>query len=152
MRDLERRIAELTDDEAMYAAVYLANWMGAQAKELGRLPSGEAIPDEQEALDILGQALPELADQLIEISAAEKRGQVARNILSFLTRDHASKVEEALNRPRVMEPFTASLGASILLLLLLEFDLEYTDKKSGKTLKISKKTSILEFLMALLGH
>lgn len=154
MKDLGQRIFELTDAEALDAVNYITNCMQRHAVEIGKLPSRSSILNDKEILKFLDNNFSDIKEQFKQAIANEsKKGQIARNILLTLAerRHFISIVEESLDQPALREPFTVSLGASILLLLLLEFDLEYIDKKNGKKLKISKKAPILEIIMKLLG-
>lgn len=152
---LEERISELANDEALENVGYLAYWMKENAKDSGKLASMEISPDDQSAVEMLRDALPEISDSIKRISYDENfKGQVAKNFLIYLSRqkNYANKVEEAFDRPILRgEPFTISLGASILMLLFLEFDLKYSNKKGEKRLQISKKAPVLDIIAKLLG-
>lgn len=154
MRDLRQRISELTDDESLGAVDYLANWMKEKANREDILPADYAITNDQAVIDILGQTLPETTDYLKEILMDERKGQIARKLLLFMSenKSYTSKIEEALDRPNLREPLTLSLGSAILIFLILEFDLEYVDIKSGKRFRISKKSPTLELIKELLGR
>jgi hypothetical protein len=153
--ELRNRISKISDEETLEAVSYVANWMEDQARMDGKLAATEAIPDDRSAIEILCSVLPELADSLKEIYDNDHNAKIARNVLLFMAEQdsYAAKVEEAIDRPALRgEPFTVGLSTIILLLLVLEFDLKYTDKKSGKSLYLSKKSQIMELLMKILGH
>jgi hypothetical protein len=153
--DLRKRISESTDEEALEAISYISNWMAERAKVEGRLTNTDVILDDQAALEILGHAFPELAAPLSAISHNDKiKARTAKNLLLFIAeqKDYAFKVEDALDRPILRsDPLTMGLSTGMLLLLFLEFELKYMDTKGGKSLKISKKSPILEILMRILG-
>ncbi len=153
--DLGDKIAGISDEEALETVSYIANWMGEQAKMEGKLPVTEALPNDRLALDVLSDALPELADSLKEIHDNDHNAKIAKNMLSFMAEqnNYAAKVEEAIDRPSLRgEPFALGLGTAFLLFLVLEFELRYTDKKAGKSLYLAKKSQIMELLMKILGH
>jgi hypothetical protein len=154
--DLKERIAGLSDDEALDAAGCLAGWMSEDAKEKLPLDVRETIEDEQAAMGLLGEAFPEVAGRLREISKDEgRKGQAARNLLLFLAeRDsYSSQVEEALNRPalKFVEPVSMNLGMVIFLLLLSDIEVRYEETKEGKRLHVSKKAPVPEILKKFLG-
>jgi hypothetical protein len=153
VKDLRLKISDLNKDEVLKTTHYMVEWMKRKAKYEREFSGNEVIPDEHAALDILGQISPEMANHLIEIFAEDGREGVARNFLFLLAEKevYAHKVEEALDGPSLREPFTVSVATGILLLLFLEFDLEYVDMKAGKKLRISKKTPVLEMFAKILG-
>ncbi len=131
--DLGNRVSKISDEEALDAFSYMASWMGEQAKMEGKLT---AIPDDRGALEMLGTALPELVGPLKNLSDNEnQKARVARNVLLFMVEQdcYTSKVEEAIDRPALRgDPLTVGLSTGFFLLLLLEFELKYIDKKGGK--------------------
>ena len=156
MRGLKERIAGLSDEEAVDAAGCLAGWMAERAKERLPLEVLKAVEDEGESMGLLAEDFPELADRLRAIFEDDvQKGQAARKLLLFLAEreNYTAQVKEAIDRPalKFAESMTMSLGMAISLLLFLEFDVEYVDKKGGKRLRISKKTPVLEIFMKLLG-
>ncbi len=161
MSDLTQDISELTDREAIQSANYVAEWMQRKLAEEQSLPAElEGTVTDDQAVTILSEEFPDLSASIqnaaLDIDDAQ-RGQIARNLLQFLSEDdqYAPVVQEALDQLIFkFDPVTVmAVGAGIVFLLSLKFEFEdeIVDGKHTRRWKVSREATPTEVLQKILS-
>lgn len=158
MISLKQSIESLDDDDALEVVNYLARWMQNDVELSKKIPS--------EILEIADSCQQDIqASKILMSNALEydvslncNEGQIARNLLATMAKnkEYISKIQEAINHPRLRIDSGTLLYVAILFFLTIEFEYEYEtgNGDSKKRFRIGRKSTpsvVRDLLDKILG-